>query len=443
MAAASSRRRYCGASALTFALVLAACLPSAASAATTYHVSPSGSGSECTSTEPCNIVFALGSAGSGDTILVAGNEGSYGLPQNPTFEVFNVPNEVTMEGVPGQPRPVLYAAGVGHAVELGMGANLTSFDIHYSASSGEALVVLGYNSVERVLADSSDGTACLMGIEVTVTDSICTGASGLYESVGGGGSFPLTLRNDTIYAQTTGLVLNSNGPELDVTADNTIVHGGSEDILAIDQGAGHVSVSFSHSNYASVTAEGGAAVTTTGSGTNQTATPLFANALAGDFHELPGSPTVDAGANEAANGAFDLDGNQRELPAKFSCAAAEPAITDIGAFELVPAVLTCPAPPGAGSAGTKGSGGGESSLPPETKISKEKIKGDAVTFEFKGTGPGPLHFECKLDGRKYARCRSPKTYGNLSAGKHHFRVRAGSSAGTDRSPASRSFRIQH
>jgi len=172
-----------------------------------------------------------------------------------------------MEGAPGQPRPVLYAAGVGHAVELGVGANLARFDIDYSASSGEALVTVGYNSVERVLADSSGGTACLAGIEVTVADSICTGASGLYESIGGGGSFSLTLRNDTIYAQTTGIVLYSNGPQLDVTADNTIVHGGSEDILAIDQGAGHVSVSLSHSNYASVTAEGGASVTAAGSGT--------------------------------------------------------------------------------------------------------------------------------------------------------------------------------
>jgi hypothetical protein len=434
------------ASALSLLLVLG--IVPAASAATTFYVSPTGSGNECTVAKPCNIVFALGSAASGDTVIVNGNEGSYGLPMNPTLEVFQVPGGVTMEGAPGQPRPVLYAAGVNHAIRLGSGANLVSFDIHYSAF-GEALITQGDNTVERVIADAAGGGAgCLVSPEVTIVDSVCTGGYGLYEFVGGGGNWPITLRNDTIYAQTWGLGLGSNGPALTVTATNTIIHGGSEDIFAIDQGGGgHVSVVLSHSNYAKVKTEAGASVTAPGSGTNQTAAPLFANAAAGDFHELTGSPTIDAGANEAANGPLDLDGAQRALPARIVCGASEPAITDIGAFEFVPIAPSCPPPAGSGGPGS--SGGSPPSPPPnanspsapETKISKAKIEGDTAAFRFSGSGVGPLRFECRLDKRKYRSCRSPKTYRNLKPGRHRFRVRAVGAGGTDSSPATRAFRI--
>jgi len=33
-------------------------------------------------------------------------------------------------------------------------------------------------------------------------------------------------------------------------------------------------------------------------------------------------------------------------------------------------------------------------------------------------------FECRLDGAKWAGCKSPKTYKRLKVGKHTFRVRA-------------------
>src|SRR5262245_50922758 len=92
-------RKLCRGASIAFALSLVSLLGivPAASAATTFYVAPTGSGSECTPAKPCNIVFALGSASSGDTVIVAGDEGSYGLPMNPTLEVFQVPSGVTLE----------------------------------------------------------------------------------------------------------------------------------------------------------------------------------------------------------------------------------------------------------------------------------------------------------------------------------------------------------
>jgi hypothetical protein len=92
---------------------------SAAATPLTYWASPKGGGSTCSKEKPCNIVLALASATSGDRVVPAGDEGTYGLPESPTLETFTVPVGVTVEGAPSQPRPTIYAGGLGHAVQLG------------------------------------------------------------------------------------------------------------------------------------------------------------------------------------------------------------------------------------------------------------------------------------------------------------------------------------
>lgn len=64
---------------------------------------------------------------------------------------------------------------------------------------------------------------------------------------------------------------------------------------------------------------------------------------------------------------------------------------------------------------------------PKVKItSGPKKNGTATTakFKFKAEPAAGAKFECKLDGAKWARCSSPKTYKKLKVGKHTFRVRA-------------------
>lgn len=64
---------------------------------------------------------------------------------------------------------------------------------------------------------------------------------------------------------------------------------------------------------------------------------------------------------------------------------------------------------------------------PSVKITKGPKKSSESTtakFKFTATTAAGVKFECKLDGAKWAKCASPKTYKKLKVGKHTFRVRA-------------------
>ncbi|HEX7058389.1 MAG TPA: hypothetical protein VF176_00875 [Solirubrobacterales bacterium] len=65
-----------------------------------------------------------------------------------------------------------------------------------------------------------------------------------------------------------------------------------------------------------------------------------------------------------------------------------------------------------------------------------------ATFRFRSSESGST-FQCKLDRKPWQGCRSPKTYRNLKAGKHTFKVRARDSAGNvDPTPAKRTWRVE-
>jgi hypothetical protein len=82
--------------------------------------------------------------------------------------------------------------------------------------------------------------------------------------------------------------------------------------------------------------------------------------------------------------------------------------------------------------------------PPETRIEKGprgKSKSRVARFRFTADETGGS-FRCRLDGRKYSRCSSPKTYRHLRTGKHVFRVFAVDPAGNaDPTPARRRFKV--
>lgn len=81
---------------------------------------------------------------------------------------------------------------------------------------------------------------------------------------------------------------------------------------------------------------------------------------------------------------------------------------------------------------------------PQTKISSGpsgKTTSRKAKFRFGASESGST-FECKLDGKKWGACRSPKAYKKLKEGKHTFRVRARDAAGNvDSTPAKRSWRV--
>jgi Domain of unknown function (DUF4394) len=81
---------------------------------------------------------------------------------------------------------------------------------------------------------------------------------------------------------------------------------------------------------------------------------------------------------------------------------------------------------------------------PNTRISggpKRRTRARSARFRFRSSEAGST-FQCKLDKKRFRRCRSPKRYRRLRPGKHTFRVRAIDAAGNvDRTPAVRRWRI--
>jgi hypothetical protein len=115
--------------------------------------------------------------------------------------------------------------------------------------------------------------------------------------------------------------------------------------LEVDVSAGSsASIVLTHSNYATADSSFSSGTkfsfTPPGTNGNQTAPPQFVNVATGDVHELPTSPTVDAGLADSLIGATDLDGAARSQP---SCLGGTPT-PDIGAYELAPTV-PCAKPP--------------------------------------------------------------------------------------------------
>lgn len=83
--------------------------------------------------------------------------------------------------------------------------------------------------------------------------------------------------------------------------------------------------------------------------------------------------------------------------------------------------------------------------PPQTKIKsgpKGHTHSSKAKFKFSSDEGGSTFF-CKLDGKAWGSCKSPRTYEQLKPGKHTFRVRARDRAGNvDQSPAKRSWQVE-
>jgi hypothetical protein len=109
-----------------------------------------------------------------------------------------------------------------------------------------------------------------------------------------------------------------------VLARNVIARGASHDLRAeTDNSGATATITAGSSNWQGASAVGTHASIADGGG-NQTAAPVFVSAAGGDYHEAPGSPTVDAGLTEFLDGPFDVDGDPRQIGG-----------TDIGGDELL------------------------------------------------------------------------------------------------------------
>lgn len=95
-----------------------------------------------------------------------------------------------------------------------------------------------------------------------------------------------------------------------------------------------------------------------------------------------------------------------------------------------------------GPSGGPGSPSGQN--PPQTFLRKKppkRTRDRTPTFRFNADEPR-VRFECRLDAKKFRRCRSPFTAPKLGLGRHRFQVRARDGEGkVDPTPASYRFRV--
>jgi hypothetical protein len=75
-----------------------------------------------------------------------------------------------------------------------------------------------------------------------------------------------------------------------------------------------------------------------------------------------------------------------------------------------------------------------------TKGPKARSAQTTATFKFKANVSGST-FECKLDGKPFKKCKSPKKYQGLKPGKHVFKVRAKNPAGNVGKVTKRKFTV--
>jgi hypothetical protein len=304
-----------------------AALGAADAGAAQRYAAPGGAGTACFQNAPCSLETAVGKAKSGDEVIVGA--GTHIIAKTVESEA----TDIDIHGDPAGPMPTVVAAdSEGGIFTLGdsriayLALDIAGFQtIGITCDEGDLVerVRLVAGEVEPIGILIKEGCAVQETlIRASGEDAIAILALPRFAKVAG------PVRNVTAIAtgvHSVGIATRSDNPALagNTTLDlrNAIASGGENDLRAADSVAGRAHIAVANSNFD--VASGGIESLVKDLGGNQGAPPLFVDAAAGDFHQAPGSPTIDAGSAEGI-GATDLDGNARfQGPAP-----------DIGAYEL-------------------------------------------------------------------------------------------------------------
>jgi hypothetical protein len=323
--------------ALAGALLLTVAVPATAGA-TVRHASPTGTDttSTCTDAEmPCSLRRAVETvAAPGDEVVVA--PGTYALSAP-----VNVGQKVDVHGAAGAPRPriVSTAPVVFSFSQSANAARLADLRLEAPGSVvnttrlSNATDTATLERLELLAAPAAAGIAAALAGGWTLRDSVAhtQATNGVAVKAFHG---TVHLANVTAVATDpggTGLLAESDVGgicvppfEVEAHALNVIARGGRYDLAMefLCSGAQSLNVSFSNFRRSKISANPASARIEDGGG-NQDAEPLFTAPASLDFHELAGSPTIDAGAATPALGATDLDGGAR----------VQGSAPDIGAYE--------------------------------------------------------------------------------------------------------------
>lgn len=324
---------------LTLVAVLA--LPAGGAAAAVRFASPSGGTDQpCASSDPCSLPYAITEAEANDEVVVTAG----------TYHV----SEPILAGVPlkihgeraGQRPLVIGANGIKTVLESAVTQELSDLTFESTEANLGTLALFGDNSVfDRIesVARGESAVALRPGNSFVLRDSlfVASGPNAGALFVQGTENGTASVRNVTAVAsgpESVGISVFVTKPGATVTVDavNTIASGDT-DASAGGTSEASGTIAFDHSNLDRFTGN----VTST---SGQMTAPAFIDPATGNYHEASGSPTINAGVTDAANGTLDLDGNSRTTT-YFSCTTPAPVATDIGGYQsqlsVVPAIA-CP-----------------------------------------------------------------------------------------------------
>jgi hypothetical protein len=281
---------------------------------------PGGANPNCPQGNPCDIEEAVELASSNDEVVVL--PGDYFAGAN---QIDMNAAGLNVHGIVGEPRPRIFSSA-NSAIRSFDGSRLAHVEISHTGSI-YGMYVQDAGTVEDVIVRSTApgdfGGACGM-LAATLRDSVCwstaaVGGRGVNMDLFGPSTQTARLRNVTAVATgpgSIGVSVNGTGGGSDPVVDAlaVIADGTAFDVSAradADPGTTATMI-LDHSNYADVELSGtGTSVTPAGTASNQATPPQFVDAAAGNFHQAPGSPTIDSGAADALSGPLDIDGEAR------------------------------------------------------------------------------------------------------------------------------------
>jgi hypothetical protein len=259
------------------------------------------------------------------------NDGDEVILLSGTYDIGNdnieLSDRIDLHGALGGSRPVIVSTAAGGTTLDGAPAERIADLVLRSFDDSPAFGALGTGGgsatiVERVVAISENAPGCNSppvspGV---LRDTVCVteGGAAAVAGSGGAGASTFSLRNVTALGlgiASHGIRFEVAGGALTVFARNVIARGGGvvADVAAATVPNGAITIDLAHSNYLSRATSGGGAETITDPATanNQTDSPELADPAGGDFHQLPSSPTIDAGGEFSLLGPLDFERQPR------------------------------------------------------------------------------------------------------------------------------------
>ena len=323
-------------------------LAAAPSAHAIRYAAPVAAGNgNCSSVaNACTLLTAV--EGSGGVSAAAPGEEVEVLPgEHVLSQTLDLNAAINLHGRLGAAKPLVRTTTADPLVYSSMSSNgrVRHLALSTNVTNGTGLLVIGqatFSELAIVAEDEADAGAMLIGQPLLRNSTVWRhgGTYGRAIGIRNAGTAArivgVTAVSDSAAPYSNGLLIYDDGSggneSFGATASNSIFRGAGDDVRVVATGpANDLDFEVDHSDYGEAVAYGAGAEVIEGGG-NLTAAAQLTNIAMGDFHQLVGSPTVDAGATQVDGGPLDVDGQPR----------AGGARPDVGADEYI---VPVPAPP--------------------------------------------------------------------------------------------------